>query len=986
MKKALESSASASAAWDWDGVMLDMSEDAMEVDMKGTDELKMTSRLNKTEEEIKRMTVDESLNEIDRAVLLLRTGATVQKSAVVNSLLRLLEEYTTDFRTKVLPAITESIGTEPPELQSLKATVMVNLIGTGLIPSRALQNIINISRKLLDSASEEAVQAWAEVILAGIRNLAPDVIESDILPSALADSGLAQPPPLRIWCCRVLGAASTRMEARRVRDVFLRRALALCQDTDWEVRACMCNQLAALAQCLGPEMTRAEIVGELQELLVDEERSVQEAAIIASGAILDHLDSDTRRDVFIPMWKGLCESRSGPHVIPLAHQFGELLWKSRAELSDDDISFFLKYFVSLSQSEVEEYRSEAAYNFPAVTQTIGATNFDAFGLERIIEDLAEDSSVQVRKRIAAGIKEVAIVLGDRAFTWLRAAVSSLVGEQDITVFQCFVKSLDTILEQFSFDEDAKRNPQYDELLYAIIRRERDCATHRKWGWRTHLDMLRQWKHFSEYFESESVHDHCVPVLFKILSDNVVIPIKEQALENLCTYMRKLRRQEHRDRVSRMLNDLVMAHSYHTRILFMTACKILLETSSMRFFKEHFFVNFLEMCHDPVANIRLRMVALLPVVRKRLKLPQESAALQRLNEAVGDLLTHDGDRDVERAMTDLVGKLNSSPEGAEPGAGFLGTRGLTTDSQDQLDRQREEEEDRIKAERGCGEDGAPRVRATSDIKRGSLSGTSSKASPKAGAPPNNRRKSLGIGLSSSSSVMKTSTGQLLSAQPSSNNMRLSSGQLPGLPIIPMTNSKPADRFPSIAVSQPPRTGSIPEKPRIVAPAVSSSTSTTASTSTKSSKDLQSSRNNSNTLISSTASNKRPVSRGIAEDDYRDDQPPSSSSRSGSFSGMRPTSATYESNSNSYHHDRLTDSEKTNSLPRNLRNKSLSHNFDDGSYEIIEKVSPGGSRGEVRNNGGRRDSNQDRGGSLTTSLASSTGHIVAKLKQNTTTKAR
>ncbi|TPX35394.1 hypothetical protein SeMB42_g07189 [Synchytrium endobioticum] len=894
---------------DWESTLMDMSEHAMEVDIKGTDELKMTSRLNKTEEEIKKYTVDESLNEIDRAVLLLRTGATVQKCAVINSLLRLAQEYTADFRHKVLPVVTEDLLKDPSQLQVTKAKAIASLVDSGLLQVKSLQHITSTGRKLLDTAQEDAVAAWAEVVLVGVRNLPPDIIEADILPSALADSGLAQPPPLRVWCCRVLGAAATRMEARRVRDVFLRRAIALCQDTDWEVRACMCNQLPALAACLGPVMTRAELVEELAELLVDEERSVLEAAIVAMGAMLDYVDSDTRRDQFIPMWKKLCESSTGSTVVPLAHQFGVLFWKTRGELSDDDIAYFVRYFVHLSQSEMDEHRSECAYNLPAVVQAIGINGFEMYGLETIIEDLAEDACADVRKRIAAGIKEVAIILGDRAYTWLRSPVTSMMAETDVTVLSAVVKSLDTTLEQFSFDDDAKRSTTYDELLYAILRRERDCATHQKWGWRLHLNLLQQMRNFSEYFESDLVHDHCVPVLVKLLTENVVIPVKEQALENLCIYMRKLRRQEHRDRISRLLNDLVMGHSFH----------------------EHFFQNFLDMSHDPVANIRLRMVALLPIVRRGLKLPQESTALQRLNEAVGDLLTHDGDRDVERAMTELIGKLNSSPDGAEPGAGFLGTRVLSTNSQDQLDRQREEEEERVRsAEHGGGSEdsgagNSNRPRILSDVKKNSISVPSIKQPTKSVAP---KRKTS---LQSQAPPLLKSAGPMLPATTS-----LASRTSSLSPLIP------------VAIIPPPTSG---RRGSLV-----NTTSTNSSA------------NSGSTL---NAFKQRPVSRGHSmglspDDDY--DEPTTSK--------LRPVSAS-----------------ASNSLPRNLRKKSSACNLDDSndtigssrgdvttSTHLVPSTVNNSKRRETRGSSSDKLSNvvlkagSGSGGGSGTSLTTSTHNVV------------
>ena len=100
---------------------------------------------------------------------------------------------------------------------------------------------------------------------------------SKIIPGALVDGGFTQAVPLRIWSCRVLGAAASRLESskyvvftfftyiyiyifkkkifmapisfKRV-EFFFKKAVLLCQDTDYEVRACMCDQLNAFVKAV----------------------------------------------------------------------------------------------------------------------------------------------------------------------------------------------------------------------------------------------------------------------------------------------------------------------------------------------------------------------------------------------------------------------------------------------------------------------------------------------------------------------------------------------------------------------------------------------------------------------------------------------------------------------------------------------------------------------------------------------------------------
>jgi hypothetical protein len=73
----------------------------------------------------------------------------------------------------------------------------------------------------------------------------------EVLPEALVNGGLAQPSHIRIWCGRVLGAISCRIEPSKIEALYLHKALALCQDTDYEVRCSMCAQLKLIATAIG---------------------------------------------------------------------------------------------------------------------------------------------------------------------------------------------------------------------------------------------------------------------------------------------------------------------------------------------------------------------------------------------------------------------------------------------------------------------------------------------------------------------------------------------------------------------------------------------------------------------------------------------------------------------------------------------------------------------------------------------------------------
>ncbi|KAJ3061928.1 hypothetical protein HDU98_002191, partial [Podochytrium sp. JEL0797] len=62
---------------DWESE-LGVSNESIDDDIKGTDEVKVFTRLHKTEEEIQLLSLDEDLDEVKRMILLIRTGQNLQ--------------------------------------------------------------------------------------------------------------------------------------------------------------------------------------------------------------------------------------------------------------------------------------------------------------------------------------------------------------------------------------------------------------------------------------------------------------------------------------------------------------------------------------------------------------------------------------------------------------------------------------------------------------------------------------------------------------------------------------------------------------------------------------------------------------------------------------------------------------------------------------------------------------------------------------------
>ena len=88
---------------------------------------------------------------------------------------------------------------------------------------------------------------------------------------------------------------------------------------------------------------------------------------------------------------------------------------------------------------------------------------------------------------------------------------------------------------------------------------------------------------------------------------------------------------------RIKHELARGRSCHSRMLFLKMCEMAIMLFSKAYFKQYFFSELLCLSQDSVANIRLKVVSLLPQLKSLLTLPSDRSYLQHLEETIKELL-------------------------------------------------------------------------------------------------------------------------------------------------------------------------------------------------------------------------------------------------------------------------------------------------------------------------------------------------------------
>eukprot|EP00698_Gefionella_okellyi_P020814 TRINITY_DN6605_c0_g1_i1.p1 TRINITY_DN6605_c0_g1~~TRINITY_DN6605_c0_g1_i1.p1 ORF type:complete len:855 (+),score=161.77 TRINITY_DN6605_c0_g1_i1:112-2676(+) len=634
----------------------------------------------KSDDEIEAYAVDEHISEVDRAKLYLDSGTPIQRLCLVSLLPGLYKQYPSEIDNDILKKLMANLLHEDVEIQiglsqTLEQMLTDGLLGSAFVTNRLLKPVLEIMKQ----RDESLVTMWSPAFFAAFSVMPKSVLSNEVLKLANTKGELTEPVQSRILCCRLYGKLAAALDARSIEAGFLKKAMELCQDTDFEVRIEMCKQLPAIGRGMGADATAKQIFAELQELLNDEELDVRLAAFEALIDLLETFDPTTRKQEIIPLIKRYIRTTPDDMIKMVASLFGPLVYRIWPDLDEeDDQPLFCEFYKNLAERPEAESRRLCAFNFPAVLKSMGARKY-ALHLHATFAALADDTFVGVRRTIAAGFHEVASILGkERGVKYLKEIFIRLLRDDSGEVQEALIPHLDTTLSQFAVTNAEVKSATYSDLIPPLLAL---CSATS--SWRKQNTLLEQFINLPTHFGGDQLYEHFVPLLFKYMQLSAA-PVKHLATKMLCSLMRKLKYRYQREEVAqRLINEFARGSSYWLRMLFVDMCTHILDTFSRIFFKSNFFFIALELAKDKVPNVRLKLCEILPSLKRVIKLPKDNVALERLSSLTAELTTDD-DRDVAAAAKVAQSKLSSIDARIE---------GVSRDdsAEDVEDRRREEEE-------------------------------------------------------------------------------------------------------------------------------------------------------------------------------------------------------------------------------------------------------------------------------------------------------
>ncbi|NXM80011.1 PP4R4 phosphatase, partial [Oenanthe oenanthe] len=626
----------------------------------------------KTPEEIERLTVDEELSDIERAVYLLSSGQDVQGTSVVANLPVLMRQNPAETLRRVLPKIREVLHVAGVEMQLTAAVSFLTVLQEESVSIHTYSHsFLHIILQNLEHRDAGVSNAWLETLLAVIEALPKETVRHEVLNPLVSKAQLSQTLQSRLVSCKIMGKVANKFEAHIVKREVLPLVKSLCQDVEYEVRTCMCRQLEHVARGIGTELTKTVVLPELVELARDEGSSVRLAAFETLVNLLDMFDADDRSQTVLPLVKSFCEKSFKADesiLVSLSFHLGKLCNGLYGIFTPEQHLRFLEFYKKLSTLGLQQenghndnqlhlqtleqekkyisVRKNCAYNFPAMIVFVDPKNFH-LELYSIFFCLCHDPEVPVRYTMAISFLEVAKLLNSDVYT-IHKELVTLLQDESLEVLDALVGHLPEILELMTNGGENNGSESkllsIPDLIPALTTAEQRAATSLKW--RTHEKLLQKYACLPHIISSDQIYYRFLHRMLTIILTNNVLPVQKAAARTLCVYLRYNRKQEQRHEViQKLIEQLGQGKSYWNRLRFLDTCEFIMELFSKSFFCKYFFLPVLELTHDPVANVRMKLCCLLPKVKSTLKIPTDKHLLQQLELCIRKLLCQEKDKDV-----------------------------------------------------------------------------------------------------------------------------------------------------------------------------------------------------------------------------------------------------------------------------------------------------------------------------------------------------
>ncbi|XP_044009935.1 serine/threonine-protein phosphatase 4 regulatory subunit 4-like isoform X5 [Aphidius gifuensis] len=609
-------------------------------------------------------------------------GDEIQKLSVIQTLSNLLADDQQSCIARLIPKIQQTLPNASVDFHLSASSTFKTILNQKLVNhSTFTSTFLQIILSSLDSKEPVIALAWLETLLDVIELLPPDVLRREILPLSINKGHLSQSVSSRIMSSKLIGKICTRFDSQLIKKEVLPTVHSLCQDISKDVRAAICSQLCFIAEKLGAESVKSTLLSSIVELASDEETNVRHAAIQTIVYLLPHLQNDVLKTTISPLIKKCCDNafKSEDRVLCIiSKEFGKLsLGLDKCLNNKNDKLWIINYYKQLSQLGVApnkdnirpefllsntlqlqelyiECRQNCAYNLPAMFLFASKTDDNINSIIPILENLINDTNENIRRIVACGIYEIIKITGTKN-NIIKNNILKLLKDDNENVLSGIVPYISKILQLY-FPTQTIQTVQVMDFGTALLKCENLIFNTK--NWRLSTNLFEQLEILPKCFPSDYIYSTFIPMIFDRALNARPIPIKLSAGKTLLVLIRyNIKQQQITELHGKLITEFAQNNNSYIRIQFLRIVDIATSIFSTYYIKQHFFTIIMNLTEDPIANVRLKAVTLLPMLKLCIRLPTDKKLLLSFEACVRNIMNNETDRDVKFTLTKIIRKID-----------------------------------------------------------------------------------------------------------------------------------------------------------------------------------------------------------------------------------------------------------------------------------------------------------------------------------------
>lgn len=310
-----------------------------------------------------------------------------------------------------------------------------------------------------------------------------------------------------VFCFQLMHELAPRLGHDLCRSFVALELAAFADDSTFRVRKATAQSFGNVCEMVGESFTVQKLLPCYVRLSKDIIWGTRASAAKSIVAVTKVVGPDTRSEVLIPMFLRFAKDssrwvRNGAYEIlgPFLHALGP-------ELASKELVTYFANIPTMSSAVVDqEVNYHAAFNLPAVVQTIGADRWSE--IEPCFQALAKDQKFPVRRTLAYSLHELSALLGP-----------SLTESALLPALDAFLRDLDEVrygvLKNFALllrGMTAPKRVGYLEVLWLVQKQNEN------WRWR--LLWAKQLGAFAKLFSAQHTVTDIMPLTFALCRDQV----------------------------------------------------------------------------------------------------------------------------------------------------------------------------------------------------------------------------------------------------------------------------------------------------------------------------------------------------------------------------------------------------------------------------------------------------------------------------------